>query len=83
MHTLLKEAKETRSLTAERQSRLKMIFDGCKDVLSDLQKFITRSHRFRNQAKRTWDRMKWGNEDVAEIRNRLVSNITLPALFFR
>ena len=64
-----------------RQSRLKTILDGCKDVLTDLKNFIKRYYILETQAKRTWDRMKWGNEDVAEIRGRLVSNITLPGVF--
>ncbi|KAK3167526.1 hypothetical protein OEA41_010653 [Lepraria neglecta] len=61
--------------------RLKTILDGCKGLLTDLQNLVTRYQRLGAQAKYTWDRMRWGNEDLAEIRGPPVSIITLLGAF--
>ena len=49
----------------------------CDKVLGDLQSLVDKYERLGTQSKRTWDRIKWGNEDVAEIRARLTSTIAL------
>lgn len=57
------------------------IKEGCKKVLIDLQNLVEKYESLGAQSKRTWDRMRWGNEDVAEIRARLTSNISLLTAF--
>ncbi|KAK0513111.1 hypothetical protein JMJ35_004097 [Cladonia borealis] len=43
---------------------------------TDLQALVDKYESLGTQSKRTWDRMKWGTENVTEIRSRLVSNTT-------
>ncbi len=84
MHAVLKEGEETLfvgPLSPERAERLRVIKEGCDKVLVDLQRLVERYESLGTQSKRTWDRMKWGNEDIAEIRTRLISNITILTAF--
>lgn len=81
---MLKEAEETlftRPLLPARAERLKIINEGCDKVLVDLQSVVRKYNSLGTQGKRTWDRMKWGNEDITEIRARLTSNVTMLAAF--
>lgn len=84
MHAVLKEGEETlftRPLPPARAERLKLIKDGCDRVLVDLQSLVEKYESLGTQSKRTWDRMRWGNEDIAEIRARLTSNMTVLTAF--
>ena len=86
MHHVLKEAEETlfaRPLSPERQTRIKCVADGCESVLNDLQGLVTKYESLGTQSKRTWDRMKYGHEDITEIRARLTSNITMLGVLVR
>ena len=58
-----------------------VIKDGCDKVLNDLQSLVVRYESLGTQSKRTWDRMKWSNDDVAEIRARLTSNVAVLTAF--
>lgn len=81
---MLKEGEETlfiRPLPPARAERLSVIKDGCDSVLVDLQSLVQKYQSLGTQSKRTWDRMKWGNEDIAEIRARLTSNATMLTAF--
>ena len=81
---MLKECEETlftRPLPPARVERLKAIKDGCDKVLVDLQSLVQGYESLGTQSKRTWDRMRWGIEDIAEIRARLTSNATLLTVF--
>ena len=64
-------------MSRDREERLALIQKGCDKVLKDLQSLVNRYESLGAQSKQTWDRMKWGNEDVAEIRARLTSNIAI------
>ena len=81
---MLKEGEEIlfiHPLPAARAERLNTIKEGCKKVLIDLQNLVEKYESLGTQSKRTWDRMRWGNEDVAAIRARLTSNISLLTAF--
>lgn len=81
---MLKEGEEilfVHPLPTARAERLDTIKKGCEKVLVDLQSLIEKYENLGTQTKRTWDRMRWGNEDVAEIRARLISNISLLSAF--
>jgi hypothetical protein len=78
LQAVLKEAEETvfvQPLPAVKQQRLKAVGDGCFRVLQDLAKLVTKYESLGTPAKRTWDRMGWGNEDIAALRARLTSNV--------
>ncbi|KAF6223229.1 hypothetical protein HO133_000071 [Letharia lupina] len=84
LHAVLKESEETlftHALPPARAERLKVIKDGCDTVLADLQTLVNKYESLGTKSKQTWDRMKWGNEDIAEIRARLTSNITMLTAF--
>ena len=86
LHAVLKEADETilkSPLPPQSRKRLKTICDGCQNVLSDLQALVDKYESLGTQSKRTWDRMKWGTENVTEIRSRLVSNTTFLTAYIR
>ena len=81
---MLKESEETlfsQPLPPERAERLKVVKEGCDKVLVDLQSLVSKYESLGTQSKRTWDRMGWGNEDIADIRARLTSNISILAAF--
>ena len=81
---MLKEGEEilfVHPLPTARAERLNTIKEGCEKVLIDLQNLVEKYESLGTQGKRTWDRMRWGNEDVAEIRARLTSNISLLTAF--
>jgi hypothetical protein len=80
LHATLKEAEETvfaHRLSPAQQERLKTVGDGCYRVLEDLQTLVRKYESLGTQTKRTWDRMRWGTEPVAELRARLTVHIGL------
>ena len=81
---MLKECEEIlfrRPLKTARAERLIVIKDGCEKVLADLQSLVEKYKSLGTNSKRTWDRMKWGYEDVADIRSRLISSTTMLNAF--
>ncbi|KAH0562061.1 hypothetical protein GP486_003233 [Trichoglossum hirsutum] len=80
LHAVLKEAEETvfaQPLSPEKQDRLKVVGDGCQRVLEDLQGLVNKYQKLGTQGRRTWDRMRWHVEDIAELRSRLTSNAVM------
>jgi hypothetical protein len=86
LHAVVKEVEETISdepLSPSRQRSLATISLGCEGVLRDLQALVLKYQSLGSQSKRTWDRMKWGLNDVAELRARLTSNTVFLTAFMR
>ena len=86
LHCVLEEAADTQlshPLPPRRQARLKTILDGCISVLADLQYIVQKYQSLGTDEKSSWDRLRLGGEDIAEIRSRLVFNITLLTAFRR
>lgn len=86
LHAVLKELEETyadANLPAAQQSRLEIVGDGCRAVLKDLQGCVDKYNSLGTNSKRTWDRLQWGSEDIAELRSRLVSNTVLLTTFIK
>lgn len=85
LHVVLKESEEYieeyTDLPASRKNRLKILTDGCDGVLKDLEKLLKSYESLGTQSQRTWDRMRFGLEDLADIRSRLISQITLLTAF--
>ncbi|MCJ1272199.1 hypothetical protein MMC22_012107 [Lobaria immixta] len=84
LHAVLRELEETHSdanLSAAQQSRLKIVGDGCRAVLQDLQDLVDRYNSLGTKTKRTWDRLAWGSENITELRSRLISNTILLTTF--
>lgn len=68
-------------MTPARTNNLAVITRGCEKVLKDLQALVDKYENLGTNSKRVWDRMKWGLEDVAELRARLTSNVVLLSAF--
>jgi hypothetical protein len=86
LHALLREVEEifsAQTLSSTRQACLKRIGDGCRNVLKELQSLVNKYESLGTQSKRTWDRIKWGYNDIAELRSRLSSNTLLLTAFIR
>ena len=86
LHVVLKEAEEVvfaAPVTSERQTRIKAVTDGCHCVVTDLQNLVQRYQGLDTQCRRTWDRLKWYSEDIAELRFRLIANATLLTALIR
>ncbi len=80
LYAVLKEAEETilqSPLRAERQMRIETVVSGCASVLSDLQRLGSKYESLGLQSKWTWDRIRWGSEEITELRARLISNVTM------
>ena len=79
----IEEAVETHPQPLERQKRLKHILDGCRNVLETLNAIVDKYNSLGTKAKRSWDRARYGFEDVAEIRSRLSSSLISLNAFLR
>ena len=80
LHVVLKEAEETLSaqcIPPEKREQLKAVGDGCRCILEELEKLIKKYESLGRQSKRTWDRMRFGAEDISGLRLRLTSNTGL------
>ncbi|TAQ83149.1 hypothetical protein B7494_g8527 [Chlorociboria aeruginascens] len=78
LYAVLEHVKETFSghqLSETERNRLRIITDGCNDVLRDLQSLIDKYQTLGTKSKRTWDRMRWNSECISELRARISSNV--------
>ena len=83
---VLDEAAETQlshPLTAQRAARLNTILAGFSSVLRDLQYVVGKYQSLGTDDKSAWDQLKFGNEDISEIRSRLVMNMSFLTTFRR
>lgn len=85
LHVVIKETeeyvKETQGLSPTRDARLHILIDGCKDVMTQLEILLNNYERLGTQAQRSWDRMRWGLEELADVRSRIITNTTLLTAF--
>lgn len=81
LHVVLKETEdmmnEFTELDTSRRNRLQIHIDGCSSILQDLQKLLDSYESLRTQSQRTWDRMRFGLEDLSDLRSRLISQVTM------
>jgi hypothetical protein len=54
---------------------------GCLNCLLDLEALLQKHQSLGNKAKRTFDRLKWDKGDVTQLRQTLISNISLLNAF--
>lgn len=70
MHVVLKELEENisdQSMNTSQQAQLGVIGGGCTDVLNELDDLLKKYKRLGTISEWTWDRMKWGFEDIQRI----------------
>ena len=86
LHVVLKETEELvaetgPSLRADQEPQLRHITDGCQKVLEDVEGLLKKYESLGTKSQRTWDRMKWGAEGVANVRTRLISNTSMLSAY--
>ncbi|KFX92266.1 hypothetical protein V490_05496 [Pseudogymnoascus sp. VKM F-3557] len=85
LHVVIKETEEyvteTQGLSPSRDARLTILIDGCKEVLLELEALLNNYESLGTQAQRSWDRVRWGLEELADVRSRIISNTSLLTAF--
>lgn len=85
LHVVIKETEEyvaeTQGLSPSRDARLTILIDGCKEVLAELESLLNTYESLGTQAQRSWDRVRWGLEELADVRSRIISNTSLLTAF--
>ena len=80
LHGALKETEELLSqqdLTTEQKIRVTTCQHGCEEVLKDLQILLAKYESLGTRSQRTFDRMKFGMQDINALRLRLISNVSI------
>jgi hypothetical protein len=54
---------------------------GCNEVLVDLQDLLDKYGSLGTRTQRTFDRMRWGFEDIATIKSRLMAQVGMLTAF--
>ena len=67
---------DNQPLSRTREERLMRVMEECQQVLIDLEKHLNCYESMNTQTQRTWDRFRFGMEDVAGVRSRLISHTT-------
>jgi len=73
-----------KTLTSDEHAQLRDILQGCTNVLEDLDKLHTKYMNLgsaQGSSSQAIDRIKWTQENIAELRARLTSNTTLLNTF--
>ena len=85
LHVVLKETEdlvaESGSLNQDQASHLKHLAASCSKVLEDLEQLLTKYKSLGSKSQRTWDRLKWGNEGLTDVRARLTSNTSMLSAY--
>jgi hypothetical protein len=72
----MEAVQDNRPLSPTREERLMRVMEECQQVLIDLEKLLNSYESMNTQIQRTWDRFRFGMEDVASVRSRLISHTT-------
>ena len=86
LHVVLKETEDyvserSAGLGADREAQLAILGKGCREILQDLERLLIRYDGLDTQSQRTWDRMKWGLEDIGTARQRLLTSTSMLTAF--
>lgn len=84
LHIILKESVEQiqdQQIQTGRREQLTTLCDNCRNVLTDISACLEKYESLGTQSQRAWDRMRWGLEDIACLRQRLLTTINLLTAF--
>ncbi|KAF8243379.1 hypothetical protein K440DRAFT_613179 [Wilcoxina mikolae CBS 423.85] len=86
LHIVLKETDELVAdlggeLSAERKIHLDSLTAGCRNVLADLDALLQKFNSLGSHSKRTFDRLRWSQDKVSALRDRIVSHTVLLTAF--
>ena len=79
-----KDKFQDKTLSLDEQTQLRDILQGCTNVLEDLDKLRIKYMRLgsaQGSSSQAIDRIRWSQENIAELRARLTSNTTLLNTF--
>jgi DNA repair exonuclease SbcCD ATPase subunit len=81
LHITLKETEELLEeyhwdLTPSRRERLKMLWESCAENLNELDALIEKYDKLATPSQRVWDQMRWGLQDVSDIRQNIITAYT-------
>ena len=69
------------TLSMKDRNDLKILYDGLKGIMEELDALLKKYHSLSENHSISFDRLKWGQEDLVGLRERLQSNITLLTTF--
>jgi hypothetical protein len=64
-----------------RRNRLQILYDGCTSTVQDLETLVNRYDSLGTHAHRTWDRIRFGLQDLFGVLSRLTSSTVLLTAF--
>lgn len=79
-----KDRFQDKTLTSDEEIQLREILQGCTNVLGDLDKLQIKYMSFgsaQSSSSQAIHRIRWGQENITQLRARLTSNITLLNTF--
>ena len=77
------ESQLSHPLSPQREARLNTILAGFNKVLNDLEYIVQKYQSLGTSERSAWDQLKFGKEDITEIRGRLVMNMAFLTTFRR
>ena len=84
LHAVFEQVEEqlhnTTTLSTKNTNNLKTLYDGLKGIMEELDDLLKKYKSLESTGKLI-DRLKWGQEDLVGLRERLRSNITLLTTF--
>ncbi|KAK0737928.1 hypothetical protein B0T18DRAFT_483061 [Schizothecium vesticola] len=69
------------NIDISRRNRLTVLCTGCRSTLDELHAIVARYESLGTQTQRAWDRAHFGLRDLSDIRNRLLSSVTMLSAF--
>jgi hypothetical protein len=80
LHLVLKDVDSTISkrelspLSPEKAADLNQISTGCRSVLTELDDLLQKYKSVGKRTRWSWDRLKWHQSDIVELRSRIISH---------
>ena len=68
-------------LSTKDENDLKILYDGLKDIVKELSDLLQKYQHLASNPTISFDRFKWGKEDLVGLREKIQSNITLLTAF--
>jgi hypothetical protein len=84
LHNVVKETQELLSnetLSEVQGGRFRPLLHNIKEDLDDLNQLLIKHENMGTQSARIWDRMRWGLEDMAQLRLRLMRHTAMLEAF--
>lgn len=68
-------------IAVKRREELNRVSRGSLSVLKELQDLLNKYSSLGSSYRKTWDKLRWGDEKVDLLRSRIISNISLLTAF--